>query len=133
MKELIKCKKYYLRREKELQLIESKKIEAEEKLIKIKAATYRDYERIVRDLTELEPIGLLNNYEQRDFFKYHIDHIVSIRFGYLNNIPAEQIASIENLQMLPMKENMDKGHGCYCVIVACKHLKAMHYMKKKSA
>ena len=40
---------------------------------------------------------------------YHLDHIVSIRYGFDNNIPEEQIAVKENLQMLPWKENISKG------------------------
>jgi hypothetical protein len=40
---------------------------------------------------------------------YHLDHIVSIRYGFDNNIPPEEIAVKENLQMLPWKENISKG------------------------
>jgi hypothetical protein len=40
---------------------------------------------------------------------YHLDHIVSIRYGFDNNIPPEDIAKVENLQMLPWKENISKG------------------------
>lgn len=40
---------------------------------------------------------------------YHLDHIVSIKYGFDNNIPPEEIAKKENLQMLPWKENISKG------------------------
>lgn len=40
---------------------------------------------------------------------YHLDHKVSIRYGFDNNIPPEEIAKLENLQMLPWKENISKG------------------------
>lgn len=40
---------------------------------------------------------------------YHLDHIISIRYGFDNNIPPEDIAVKENLQMLPWKENISKG------------------------
>ena len=40
---------------------------------------------------------------------YHLDHIVSIRYGFDNNIPPEEIAKKENLQMLPWRENISKG------------------------
>jgi hypothetical protein len=40
---------------------------------------------------------------------YQLDHIVGIRYGYDNMIPVEVIASVDNLQMLPWKENRTKG------------------------
>jgi hypothetical protein len=40
---------------------------------------------------------------------YHLDHILSIRHGFDNNISPEEIAKLENLQMLPWKENISKG------------------------
>ena len=40
---------------------------------------------------------------------YHLDHIISIRYGFDNNIPPEEIAKLENLQMLPWKDNISKG------------------------
>lgn len=41
---------------------------------------------------------------------YQVDHIVSVVYGYENNIPVELIASVENLQVLPWKENLSKKH-----------------------
>ena len=40
---------------------------------------------------------------------YHLDHIVSVRSGFDNNIPPEEMSRKENLQMLPWKENITKG------------------------
>lgn len=40
---------------------------------------------------------------------YHLDHIISIKHGFLNSIPPEEIAKLENLQMLPWKDNIVKG------------------------
>lgn len=40
---------------------------------------------------------------------YHLDHIISIKMGFLNNIPVEVIASVDNLQMLPWRDNVRKG------------------------
>jgi hypothetical protein len=40
---------------------------------------------------------------------YHLDHIVSIRYGFDNNLLPEAVARKENLQMLPWKENISKG------------------------
>jgi len=40
---------------------------------------------------------------------YHLDHIVSIRYGFDNNLLPEEVARKQNLQMLPWKENISKG------------------------
>jgi hypothetical protein len=41
---------------------------------------------------------------------YQLDHIISIKYGFDNNIPPEIIGSLENLQMLSWKENRYKWH-----------------------
>jgi len=41
---------------------------------------------------------------------YQLDHIVSIHYGFWNNIPPEELAKLENLQLLPWKVNRTKGH-----------------------
>lgn len=40
---------------------------------------------------------------------YQLDHIVSVKEGFENHIPAMEIASINNLQMLPWQFNRAKG------------------------
>ena len=37
---------------------------------------------------------------------YQLDHIITIKFGFENNIPPEVLAEKENLRMLPWKENL---------------------------
>jgi len=39
---------------------------------------------------------------------YQLDHIISIENGYRKDVPAEQIGSMDNLRMIPWKENRDK-------------------------
>jgi hypothetical protein len=39
---------------------------------------------------------------------YQLDHIMSIKEGFTRNIPPEQMATLDNLQMLPWKENRTK-------------------------
>jgi len=39
---------------------------------------------------------------------YQLDHIISIKTGFLNNIPPEEIADINNLQIISWKENRKK-------------------------
>jgi ribosomal protein L37AE/L43A len=39
---------------------------------------------------------------------YQLDHIISIKTCFSENWPIEKVAAIENLQMLPWKDNRDK-------------------------
>ena len=40
---------------------------------------------------------------------WQLDHIISIKYGFENNIDPVIISSIENLQMLPWLDNVKKG------------------------
>lgn len=40
---------------------------------------------------------------------YHLDHIISKRYCFDNNIPVELCGNYQNLQMLPWKDNISKG------------------------
>ena len=43
---------------------------------------------------------------------WQLDHIISIKYGFENNISAEEISKKENLRMLPWKENLSKSSKC---------------------
>ncbi len=77
---------------------------------------YRKYANKVRALTEqvyrknkqiINPKSLLRVKAGRS--GYQLDHIVSVKQGFLNNIPIEVISSVDNLQMLPWRDNIRKG------------------------
>lgn len=40
---------------------------------------------------------------------YQVDHIISVKHGFINNIPPEIIADVSNLQMLSWLQNIRKG------------------------
>lgn len=40
---------------------------------------------------------------------YQLDHIIPVSYGFKNDLPIEEIAKLENLQMLPWRENIIKG------------------------
>lgn len=61
----------------------------------------RKYYALVDKLTREHPF--FRRYE------YTVDHIVPKSFGFKYDIPAELIASIENLQFLTLPENVAKG------------------------
>lgn len=67
----------------------------------------------VKRITENQPLHLLENYDKRanngTEGGYTLDHIISVLRGFKENIPAETIGHISNLQMLPWKENISKG------------------------
>lgn len=69
---------------------------------------FRQYRRIVRKLTE-NVKHLLPGIENRGFDTYHIDHIISIKIGYMKGIDPSAIANISNLRIIPKDENLKKG------------------------
>ena len=85
----------------------------------------RKYYRTVRKLTQLvnkEDIVGYNkdnlltaddifngNHSFKKSNKLVIDHKISIIYGFMNNIPAEHIADINNLRYIPSNENHSKS------------------------
>lgn len=77
-----------------------------------KQSEWYRYSRRVRYLTSKQPLHLLENIDKRgpvDLGGWHLDHIVSVRAGFEKGIPAEEIANISNLRMLPAIANIKKG------------------------
>jgi hypothetical protein len=80
-----------------------------------------NYYKKVWFITNSNDLTTLENYELRgrvdiDDNAYHLDHIYSISVGYLNDVDPEIIGNIENLQMLPWKENITKGKNCHITL-----------------
>lgn len=72
------------------------------KVAVLTSKTYKLYEK------EINP----NNYKRTKcgvLDGWQLDHIISVKEGYLNQISPEEIARKENLQMLPWLENLKKG------------------------
>ena len=40
---------------------------------------------------------------------YQLDHIISIKYGFDNNIPPEVLSNLCNLRLIPWKDNLLKG------------------------
>lgn len=70
------------------------------------------YRKQVWEITNNQDLLSLQDIDKRGFTNYHLDHKVSIFYGFKNNIPAETIGDISNLRMIPYKENMRKGIKC---------------------
>ena len=75
--------------------------------------TYKQYKANVTRITNQQPIQQLENFNKRGVNgqtgAYTLDHIISIKKGFIENTPPEQIGHINNLQMLPWEENITKG------------------------
>jgi len=72
---------------------------------------FTNYKESVRKITENNDLTVLTNYEARgnDNESYHLDHQVSIKYGFDNSCPAEIIGSIHNLKFISAAENRVKG------------------------
>jgi len=58
-------------------------------------------------------INIINpNGYRRGNIEYHIDHKISILYGFLNNVPLDIISHPANLCMKTYKENLRKHHHC---------------------
>lgn len=78
---------------------------------------FRRYRNQVLKITLSQPLNRLEYFDRRGAVgkvddPHHIDHIVSVAFGFVNNVPPEIIGNISNLRMLPAKLNQTKGARC---------------------
>lgn len=85
---------------------ESKKVKPKSK--KVKSNLFFEYRELVGFLTE-EVKCFLPGINRRGVYSFHIDHKISIKFGFDNNIPAEVISHPSNLWLIWHKDNMGKG------------------------
>lgn len=75
---------------------------------------FKLYSSDVWKITQQQNLKSLENFDKRgrNSGEYHIDHKYSIFQGFKDNIPAEIIGSITNLEMLESRENMSKNIKC---------------------
>jgi len=81
---------------------------------------YKKYKSDVMKVTNQQPINELPNYDRRgnsgNDGVYHLDHKFSIMEGFKNNVPAEIIGNIKNLEFIPWEENIKKRTKCSITI-----------------
>lgn len=77
---------------------------------------WEKYKFLVWESTNRNDLTLLENYEKRGLAGvdggYQLDHKVSIKFGFDNNIEPDIIGNINNIEFIPWEENLSKGSGC---------------------
>lgn len=71
------------------------------------------YKSRVDEVTKRQPIQLLENNDKRGpsgkSGAYHLDHIISIRYGFDHGIDPDIIGDIKNLRFIPWKQNLTKS------------------------
>ena len=80
-----------------------------QKVKNIKDLEKRLYYAKVWEVTESQPLMVLENYGNRGWKNHHLDHIYPIALGYSKGISPEKIGNIKNLRFIPYKENLNKG------------------------
>lgn len=70
------------------------------------------YRRRVRVITRGQSLTHLKDYDKRGRTDYHLDHIYSVKQGFLDNIPPYIIGDLINLRMIDHRENVGKGVRC---------------------
>lgn len=88
-------------------LLKTENITYEEYLERLK--TKEGYYKMVRNITNLQPIHLLENFDKRGVLSYHLDHIYPIAKGFENNIPPSIIGDISNLRFIHWEDNIEKS------------------------
>ena len=79
------------------------------KIKKIKDINKRLYYAQVWEITEKQPLSLLENSQHRGWKNYHLDHIFPIALAYSQGISAKKVGNIKNLRFIPYQENLNKG------------------------
>ena len=80
-----------------------------QKLKNIKDLDKKLYYAMVWEVTEQQPLYILENSDKRGWKNHHLDHIYPISMGYKEKIPPEKVGNIKNLRFIHYTENLDKG------------------------
>jgi len=80
-----------------------------QKIKNIKDLDKKLYYAMVWEVTEQQPLYILENSDKRGWKNHHLDHIYPISMGYKEKIPPEKVGNIKNLRFIHYTENLDKG------------------------
>lgn len=80
-----------------------------QKIKNIKDLDKKLYYAMVWEVTEQQPLHILENFDKRGWKNFHIDHIYPISMGFKEKITPEKIGNIKNLRFIHYTENINKG------------------------
>ena len=80
-----------------------------QKIKNIKDLDKKLYYAMVWEVTEQQPLYILENSDKRGWKNHHLDHIYPISMGYKEKIPPEKVGNIKNLRFIHYTENLNKG------------------------
>ena len=94
---------------REIRKICKKYPKIKQKIKNIKDLDKKLYYAMVWEVTESQPLYILENFDKRGWKSYHLDHIYPISMGFREKIPPEKIGNIKNLRFIYFEENLKKG------------------------
>lgn len=101
-----------------LQEVHQKQVEAQvgmsyEFYYEVFLKKFDSYRRKVWAETKKQPLQELENFDKRARTNgYHLDHIYSVKQGFINDVDPKIIGNICNLRMLKCEENISKRDRC---------------------
>ena len=94
---------------KEIRDICKKYPKIKQKIKNLKDLDKKLYYAMVWEVTESQPLYILENSDKRGWKSYHLDHIYPISMGFKEKISPEKIGNIKNLRFIHFEENIKKG------------------------
>lgn len=70
---------------------------------------FKEYNRLVWEVTKLQPLHELKDYDKRGFRGFHVDHILSVFECFKRGLSPSYAGHISNLRMIPSEQNLKKG------------------------
>jgi|688.fasta_scaffold31705_10 hypothetical protein len=94
---------------KEIEIILKNNPKIKQKIKNISGLDKKLYYAKVWEVTENQPLFILEHSDKRGWKNFHLDHIYPISKGFIEKISPEKIGDIKNLRFIPYKENLKKG------------------------
>jgi len=94
----------------EIRKITKKRPKIKQKIKKIKDLDKKLYYAKVWEVTESQPLYILENSNKRGWKNHHLDHIFPIALAYHKGIHPKKVGNIKNLRFIPYRENLNKGN-----------------------
>jgi hypothetical protein len=109
----------------EIRKICKKNPKIKQKIKNIKDLDKKLYYAMVWEITESQPLHILENFDKRGWKNFHLDHIYPISKGFVEKISPEKIGNIKNLRFIHYEENISKGSK-----ITTESIKALNRIKR---